>query len=317
MIRRLLMLSLSAAACSAAPLPPLLPGFHAEYSIVAYGLRAGTCESSLHWTQHRYHYVQHCSVRLPFYRQTETEESFGFAENGAVRPTRYQRTVGDERQTHALEKNHDPLSYQLQLALDAPISRKPLSYRVVTKKPERHYQFSRTGWEIVPTSFGRLQTLHLKARCGRRKNRSLAGPHLGLSAHRLRTRRGKRPSLDPALTKHPLFLKKFFPLLRFKTLDQGKQTRSYAMIKSKLIDAIHRKKSDLAERDVASGVSLLIEAMANELESGGRIEIRGFGSFSLHHRGPRQATTLKPANASPPKRSSARTSKLEKNCVNG
>jgi len=59
------------------------------------------------------------------------------------------------------------------------------------------------------------------------------------------------------------------------------------MTKSELIEAIARKQSHLAYKDVELAVKSLLEQMSQSLASGERIEIRGFGSFSLHFRPPR------------------------------
>ena len=40
-------------------------------------------------------------------------------------------------------------------------------------------------------------------------------------------------------------------------------------------------------KDVEEAVKEVIEQMSDSLSSSDRIEIRGFGSFSLHYRGPR------------------------------
>ena len=56
------------------------------------------------------------------------------------------------------------------------------------------------------------------------------------------------------------------------------------MTKSELIDRIAQKQPQLVYRDVELAIKTLLEQMAEHLASGGRIEIRGFGSFSLHHR---------------------------------
>lgn len=59
------------------------------------------------------------------------------------------------------------------------------------------------------------------------------------------------------------------------------------MTKSELIEVIATKQQHLAYRDVEVAVKTLLEHMSEALSSGHRIEIRGFGSFSLHHRPPR------------------------------
>ncbi|MEA3277830.1 MAG: integration host factor subunit beta [Pseudomonadota bacterium] len=59
------------------------------------------------------------------------------------------------------------------------------------------------------------------------------------------------------------------------------------MTKSELIELLAAEQSHLAYKDVELAVRCLLEQMSNELASGQRIEIRGFGSFSLHYRPPR------------------------------
>jgi len=59
------------------------------------------------------------------------------------------------------------------------------------------------------------------------------------------------------------------------------------MTKSELIELLAAEQNHLAYKDVELAVRLLLEQMSNSLASGERIEIRGFGSFSLHYRPPR------------------------------
>lgn len=59
------------------------------------------------------------------------------------------------------------------------------------------------------------------------------------------------------------------------------------MTKSELIEALAEKHSDLPLKEVETAVKSIIDNMAETLASGERIEIRGFGSFSLHYRAPR------------------------------
>ena len=59
------------------------------------------------------------------------------------------------------------------------------------------------------------------------------------------------------------------------------------MTKSELIEALAKKQPHLALKDVELAVKCIIEKMNQALSSGERIEIRGFGSFSLHKRPPR------------------------------
>lgn len=60
-----------------------------------------------------------------------------------------------------------------------------------------------------------------------------------------------------------------------------------ALTKSKLIARISQENKQLSPRDVELAVKTLIDYMADTLAEGGRIEVRGFGSFSLHFRAPR------------------------------
>jgi len=65
------------------------------------------------------------------------------------------------------------------------------------------------------------------------------------------------------------------------------------MTKSELIDAIAKQQGHLARNDVELAVKCMLEQMSQTLASDGRIEIRGFGSFSLHYRPPRQGRNPK------------------------
>lgn len=59
------------------------------------------------------------------------------------------------------------------------------------------------------------------------------------------------------------------------------------MTKSELIEQIANRHPHLALRDVESAVRQILDDITNTLAEGGRVEIRGFGSFSLHYREPR------------------------------
>jgi integration host factor subunit beta len=65
------------------------------------------------------------------------------------------------------------------------------------------------------------------------------------------------------------------------------------MTKSDLIEAIARDQGHLAQKDVELAVKCILEHMSEALASGDRIEIRGFGSFSLHFRPPRMGRNPK------------------------
>lgn len=59
------------------------------------------------------------------------------------------------------------------------------------------------------------------------------------------------------------------------------------MTKSELIERIAMRQSQLSTKDVELAIKCVIDQMVEGLAGGERIEIRGFGSFSLHYRAPR------------------------------
>jgi len=59
------------------------------------------------------------------------------------------------------------------------------------------------------------------------------------------------------------------------------------MTKSELIERLADKMRQVPTKDVESSIKEMLEQMAQTLQKGERIEIRGFGSFSLHYRAPR------------------------------
>ncbi|HET7675275.1 MAG TPA: integration host factor subunit beta [Gammaproteobacteria bacterium] len=65
------------------------------------------------------------------------------------------------------------------------------------------------------------------------------------------------------------------------------------MTKSGLIEFMARKQAHLAPKDIELAVKMIIEQMCAALTDGRRIEIRGFGSFSLHFRPPRMGRNPK------------------------
>jgi len=70
-----------------------------------------------------------------------------------------------------------------------------------------------------------------------------------------------------------------------------------SLTKSDLIESLARNQSHLAFRDVELAVKSLLEKMSQELAGGERIEIRGFGSFSLHFRPARMGRNPKSGDA--------------------
>jgi integration host factor subunit beta len=60
-----------------------------------------------------------------------------------------------------------------------------------------------------------------------------------------------------------------------------------SMTKSELILKLAERFPQLVVKDADYAVNMMLEAMANALVNGDRIEIRGFGSFALNYRPPR------------------------------
>lgn len=59
------------------------------------------------------------------------------------------------------------------------------------------------------------------------------------------------------------------------------------MTKSEVIEKIAEKQLHLPVKDVELSIKQILTLMSDSLANGERIEIRGFGSFSLHYRAPR------------------------------
>ena len=76
------------------------------------------------------------------------------------------------------------------------------------------------------------------------------------------------------------------------------------MTKSGLIEAIAARMSHLPARDIEVVINTIFDTMTDSLVQGDRIEIRGFGSFSVRHRRARTGRNPKTGAAIdvPPKR---------------
>ncbi len=59
------------------------------------------------------------------------------------------------------------------------------------------------------------------------------------------------------------------------------------MTRSDLVEELAARFSQLTHRDAEYAVKTLLDAMSDTLVRGHRIEIRGFGSFSVNRRSPR------------------------------
>ena len=69
------------------------------------------------------------------------------------------------------------------------------------------------------------------------------------------------------------------------------------MLKSELVRALNEKLPELQVKDVELALNCILRQLADAIVQGERIEIRGFGSFNLHHRPPRVARNPKTGEA--------------------
>lgn len=65
------------------------------------------------------------------------------------------------------------------------------------------------------------------------------------------------------------------------------------MTKSELIEQLTDQQPHLSPKEVEKAVKEILESLIHALASGDRVEVRGFGSFSLHYREPRMGRNPK------------------------
>jgi integration host factor subunit beta len=65
------------------------------------------------------------------------------------------------------------------------------------------------------------------------------------------------------------------------------------MTRSDLIARLAERHTQLLAKDAELAVKVILDAMSISLSRGWRIEVRGFGSFGLNHRPPRQGRNPK------------------------
>ena len=59
------------------------------------------------------------------------------------------------------------------------------------------------------------------------------------------------------------------------------------MLRSELIDTLHEENPHLTRKDMERLVAVVLESIMQTLEAGARVELRGFGAFSVRKRDPR------------------------------
>lgn len=65
------------------------------------------------------------------------------------------------------------------------------------------------------------------------------------------------------------------------------------MNRSDIVDRLAQLHPQLQQKDAELAVKVILDALSSTLSKGGRVEIRGFGSFSLNHRPARQGRNPK------------------------
>jgi len=87
------------------------------------------------------------------------------------------------------------------------------------------------------------------------------------------------------------------------------------MTRSDLVALLAERFGQLTHRDAEFAVKTMLDAMSDALARGHRIEIRGFGSFSINRRPPRVGRNPRSGEQSPFPRSWCRTSSPAKPCA--
>lgn len=65
------------------------------------------------------------------------------------------------------------------------------------------------------------------------------------------------------------------------------------MLKRDLVDEITSNLDGFLKKDIGQAVDIILDSMADSLDEGRRVEIRGFGSFSVRQRKARQTKNPK------------------------
>ena len=69
------------------------------------------------------------------------------------------------------------------------------------------------------------------------------------------------------------------------------------MLKRELVNEVSQHLEDYYKQDISQAVDIILEEITQALIEERRVEIRGFGSFSLHYRPPRTGRNPKTGDA--------------------
>ena len=87
------------------------------------------------------------------------------------------------------------------------------------------------------------------------------------------------------------------------------------MTRSDLVNRLAERFSQLTQRDTEFAVKTILDAMSDALARGHRIEIRGFGSFSINRRPPRMGRNPRSGEKVTIPKSWCRTSSRARPCA--
>ena len=89
------------------------------------------------------------------------------------------------------------------------------------------------------------------------------------------------------------------------------------MIKSELVQRIAEHNPHLYQRDVENIVNAILDEIVAALARGDRVELRGFGAFSVKHRPPGPGAIRGPVPMCRSTRNASRSSRRARKCGNG
>jgi integration host factor subunit beta len=72
-----------------------------------------------------------------------------------------------------------------------------------------------------------------------------------------------------------------------------------AMIKSELVARLAEQHPEILHKDAEASVNTMLQTIADALANGDRVELRGFGAFSVRHRDGRTARNPRTGSAVP------------------
>ena len=84
-----------------------------------------------------------------------------------------------------------------------------------------------------------------------------------------------------------------YNLLRFVRINKTNTALLIKMTRAELIAKLASDHPQLTSKDIELTVRTILDEMSRVLSKGGRVEVRGFGSFNLNHRPPRNGRNPK------------------------